>query len=60
MNRFITTVKNGLKWEELIELTYSKRISLSTFMNILATPDIYFNKETNKEIRSDIMFTEQQ
>jgi xanthine dehydrogenase large subunit len=37
----------GLKWEELIELTYSKRISLSAYEHF-ATPDIYFNKETNK------------
>lgn len=37
----------GLKWDELIERTYSKRISLSSHGHY-ATPGIHFDKETNK------------
>jgi len=39
--------KSDLTWSELIRLTYQKRISLSSHAHY-ATPDIYFNKETNK------------
>ncbi len=39
--------KTGLAWDELIRLTYRKRVSLSSQAHY-ATPDIYFNKETNK------------
>jgi xanthine dehydrogenase large subunit len=35
-----------LVWNELIKLTYQKRISLSSHA-YYATPNIYFNKETN-------------
>ena len=39
--------KTKLVWNELIKLTYQKRISLSS-QAYYATPDIYFDKETNK------------
>jgi xanthine dehydrogenase large subunit len=39
--------KTKLSWNELIRLTYQKRISLSSHA-LYATPDIYFDKETNK------------
>ena len=40
-------IKTKLVWNELIKLTYQKRISLSS-QSYYATPDIYFDKETNK------------
>ena len=40
-------IKTNLIWNELIKLAYQKRISLSSHA-LYATPDIYFNKETNK------------
>ncbi len=39
-------IKTNLIWNELIRLTYQKRISLSSHA-LYATPDIYFDKETN-------------
>lgn len=36
-----------LTWNELIKLTYQKRISLSS-QAFYATPEIYFDRETNK------------
>ena len=39
--------KTDLGWEELIELTYSKRISLSSHEHF-ATPEIFFDRDTNK------------
>ena len=39
--------KTNLIWNELIQSTYRKRISLSS-QALYATPDIYFNTETNK------------
>lgn len=39
--------KTDLGWEELIELTYSKRISLSAHEHFV-TPEIFFDKNTNK------------
>jgi xanthine dehydrogenase large subunit len=39
--------KTELSWDELIKLTYQKRISLSS-QALYATPDVYFNKETNQ------------
>jgi len=40
-------IKTNLVWNELIKIAYQKRISLSSHA-LYATPDIYFNKETNK------------
>lgn len=40
-------IETKLVWNELIKLTYQKRISLSS-QAYYATPDIYFDKETNK------------
>jgi xanthine dehydrogenase large subunit len=40
-------IKTNLVWNELIKLTYQKRISLSS-QAYYATPSIYFDKETNK------------
>ncbi|MCW8802794.1 MAG: molybdopterin-dependent oxidoreductase, partial [Ignavibacteriaceae bacterium] len=40
-------IKTKLVWNKLIKLTYQKRISLSS-QAYYATPDIYFDKETNK------------
>jgi xanthine dehydrogenase large subunit len=40
-------IKTNLVWNQLIKLTYQKRISLSS-RAYYATPDIYFDKETNK------------
>ena len=40
-------IKTKLVWNELIKITYQKRISLSS-QAYYATPDIYFDKETNK------------
>ena len=40
-------IKTNLVWSELIKLTYQKRISLSSHA-LYATPNIYFDKETNK------------
>ena len=39
--------KTKLSWNELIRLTFQKRISLSSNA-LYATPNIYFDKETNK------------
>ena len=39
--------KSNLSWNELIRLTYQKRINLSSNA-LYATPNIYFYKETNK------------
>jgi len=39
--------KTTLVWDELIKLTYQKRISLSS-QAFYATPDIHFDRETNK------------
>ncbi|MBK8552845.1 MAG: molybdopterin-dependent oxidoreductase [Ignavibacteria bacterium] len=39
--------KTNLKWHELIETTYSKRVSLSAHAHY-ATPGIHFDRETNK------------
>lgn len=39
--------KTDLGWEELIELTYTKRISLSAHEHF-ATPEIFFDRDTNK------------
>ncbi len=39
--------KTKLIWNELIQLTYRKRISLSS-QALYATPNIHFNTETNK------------
>ncbi|MDH3268292.1 MAG: molybdopterin-dependent oxidoreductase [Ignavibacteria bacterium] len=44
---FMKGVKTNLVWNELIKLTYQKRISLSS-QTYYATPNIYFDKETNK------------
>jgi xanthine dehydrogenase large subunit len=40
-------IKTNLFWNELIKLAYQKRISLSSHA-LYATPNIYFDKETNK------------
>ena len=39
--------KTKLFWDELVKITYQKRKSLSS-QAYYATPDIYFDKETNK------------
>jgi xanthine dehydrogenase large subunit len=39
--------KTTLVWDELIKLTYQKRIGLSSHA-FYATPNIHFNRETNK------------
>ena len=44
---FNKEVKTKLIWNELIKLAYQKRINLSSHA-LYATPDIYFDRETNK------------
>jgi xanthine dehydrogenase large subunit len=44
---FHKEIKSNLVWNELIKITYQKRISLSSHA-YYATPDLYFDKETNK------------
>ncbi|MEJ2104319.1 MAG: molybdopterin-dependent oxidoreductase [Ignavibacteriaceae bacterium] len=40
-------IKSNLVWNDLIRISYQKRISLSS-QAYYATPNIYFDKETNK------------
>ncbi len=44
---FFNSQKTGLSWNELIELTNMKRISLSAHAHY-ATPGLHFDKNTNK------------
>lgn len=44
---FYDGIKSEMNWENLIEHTYSKRISLSAHEHF-ATPEIFFDRETNK------------
>ena len=44
---FLDGKETDLRWKELIENAYNKRISLSEYAHY-ATPEIHFNKETNK------------
>jgi xanthine dehydrogenase large subunit len=44
---FVNGVEADLKWEKLIQSAYLKRVSLSS-QAYYATPEIYFDKTTNK------------